>query len=405
MTPRPERLTVCFPFSGDVVGGSHISALKLIAHIDRARYHPLVLVQRPGSELAELFRREGIPIDHSLTWNEAPFAAKVTPGAWLRSLRDLVPMVRFLRRRKVDIVHTNDGRTSASWALPARLAGARLVWHHRGDPGSAGLRFAAPLLASHVVTVSEFALPPPGLLSGLVPTTVVHSPFDTALQVDRDAARACLLDEAGLARDTLCLAYSGWFIERKRPLLFVDTVARLRDMMPERPVAGLMFGKGEDTRLLRAIERRIDQQGLRGRVRLMGWKTPGAFWIAACDQLVVPAVREPFGRTLIEAMLVGTSVVAVRSGGNAEALRGGRLGMLVEPEDDAEALARACLQLAQDPLLTATMRETAMRDTRQRFGLDRHSLAIEAIYERLAGHRRAGGAAAARRLWRANTEG
>src|SRR3546814_20713964 len=78
-------------------------------------------------------------------------------------------------------------------------------------------------------------------------------------------------------------------------------------------------------------------------VRFMGWRTPGVRWIAACDMLMVPAIDEPFGRTLIEAMLVGTPIVATRSGGNIEAFRDGAIGQLVQPES-ARAPA-AALQL------------------------------------------------------------
>src|SRR3546814_13746111 len=83
----------------------------------------------------------------------------------LSVLGDIRPQIRFLRSKNVAIVHSNDGRTHATWALPARLAGAKLLWHHRGNPGARGLRFAAPLLANEVVAVSRFALPRPGLFS------------------------------------------------------------------------------------------------------------------------------------------------------------------------------------------------------------------------------------------------
>ena len=272
--------------------------------------------------------------------------------------------MRFLRAHNVDIVHSNDGRTHASWALPARLAGVPLLWHHRGDPSAAGLRLLAPLLASRVLAVSSFALPKPGLWSAARKAEVVHSPFDTRLRVDRLEARRSLAGELDLPEDTLILGYFGAFVARKRPLVFIDAMARLRDQL-DRPVVGVMFGEARDAAMDKAVRDRIAELDASETVRLMGYRTPGAHWIGACDQLMVPAVGEPFGRTLIEAMLVGTPVVAARSGGNVEALRDG-LGLLVPP-DDSDALAEACIRLAQDPTLASAIAARAAADARNRF--------------------------------------
>src|SRR3546814_7247585 len=93
-----------------------------------------------------------------------------------------------------------------------------------------------------------------------------------------------------------------------------------------------MFGAALDNRTQSALEKKVQMLKLGEHVRFMGWRTPGVRWIAACDMLMVPAIDEPFGRTLIEAMLVGTPIVATRSGGNIEALRDGDIGQLVQPE-------------------------------------------------------------------------
>jgi glycosyltransferase involved in cell wall biosynthesis len=53
--------------------------------------------------------------------------------------------------------------------------------------------------------------------------------------------------------------------------------------------------------------------------------------IAGVDVNVVTAINEPFGRTLIEAMLLKTPVVATRHGGNIEAVADGESGFLVDP--------------------------------------------------------------------------
>lgn len=379
-----RSVTVCFPFAGDVLGGSHVSVLGLLRHLDTERYRPLLVVQRPGGEVATFFQDNGFAVEHPFDWTDLPFARRPSLRQLAGTLRDIAPQTRFLKQRRVDIVHTNDGRTHATWAVPARLSGAKLLWHHRGDPTAFGLRFAAPILANRVLTVSEFSLPRPGLFSAAGKASVAHSPFDTSVAEDRQAARQALVDELELPPNALILGYFGLFVDRKRPLLFIDTIDRLKRLLPHRHVVGTMFGVPEDADVAARMDQRIAQLGLTDRIHLMGYRSPGSRWIAACDILLIPAVGEPFGRTLVEAMLVGTPIVATRSGGNTEALRNGELGLLVPPED-ADALAEACARLAEDPEQARRFADRAQSDARTRFGEDRHAALVEAAYREIAG--------------------
>lgn len=379
----PDRITICFPFAGNQVGGSHISALGLLNGLDRSRYRVLIVPQYADGPIAQLFAGHEIIADPSLRWTDFVPGESFGLGKFARTLRAIPGMIRFLRQHKVDIVHSNDGRTHAIWGLSARLAGARLLWHHRGDPDAKGLRYLAPLIASKIAAVSKFSLSAMGDGRTARRAQVIHSPFDVTVSVDRRLARDALLRDTGLSPDTLVLAYFGNFISRKRPLAFIEAVARVRDIMPDRPVAGLMFGASDSAGMDMAMTQAIEQYDAQDVIRIMGWKSPGYFWIAACDQLIVPAINEPFGRTLIEAQLVGTPVVATRSGGNIEALQDGILGPLVPP-DDAAALAEQAVRLARDPSLCKQLSEQAQRDARGRFGEKHHIAKVCAIYEQLA---------------------
>ena len=340
--------TVCFPFVGDLVGGSHISAAGLIARLDRGRFRPLVLLQHRRGAVADLMAANGIAFEVAPATLALEHGRPVGVGTALRLIAAAPRLSGLLRRRRIDIVHCNDGRTLATWALPARLAGASLLWHHRGSPDAAGLRLLAPALADRVVAVSNFAAPRPGFYSAASRTEVIHSPFDTETIHDRRAARAAvtaLLPES--ARDASIVAFSGAMIDRKRPVLFVDAVAAMARRAPGTEVHGVLLGQSFEGMAGR-VRARTAELGIEGRIHLLGFRTPGPFWLAGCDLLMVPAVDEPFGRTLIEAMLVGTPVVATASGGNVEAIEDGRTGLLVPPED-AEALAAGCLALLDDP--------------------------------------------------------
>lgn len=127
---------------------------------------------------------------------------------------------------------------------------------------------------------------------------------------------------------------------------------------------------------------RAQSLGITDRLRLMGFRYPSAPLMAGCDIHAVPAVNEPFGRSLIEAMLLGTPVVAAASGGNLEAIRHGVNGLL-SAADDPAAMARAIIELLDSPGRSASIAATALEAAAERYGADRHVSQISAIYQSL----------------------
>ena len=382
--------TVCFPFVCDAVGGSHISAARLIDGLDRRRYTPLVVVHGEDGPLIEWLTARGID---SIAAPDVPLGSpQGARGLSLAGLplayaaRTLPALVRFIRANDIAVVHTNDGRMHANWGPAARLAGAKLVWHHRGDPTARGVNTLAPMFADHVVTVSDFSRPVRPVLSLRDRVSVIHSPFDRPQPVEREPARQALVAELGVEPDARFLGYFGYYVDRKRPTTFVDIIARYRDLRPDEPVHGLLFGRSiaGETAVEEAVVRRIEELGAGGFVHMMGFREPVEPLMCAIEALVVPAMNEPFGRTLIEAMMLGTPVVAARHGGNIEAIDHGRTGLLV-PHEDSDAFAAALATLLHDHALRLTLSETARADALERFSVQRHIDDVTAVYDRVLG--------------------
>ncbi|WP_022683586.1 glycosyltransferase family 4 protein [Sphingobium bisphenolivorans] len=382
---------ICFPFGGGAVGGSHISAVKLIQRLDRSQVHPLIVLHHGSGELGRFLKGEGLDY---LTLNDALFfgtsAGLTKPrgaGAVWRTCADQWRLAHFLKSHDVRIVHTNEGAMHVSWALPARLAGAKQVWHHRGSSDARGVRFLAPVVASHIIGVSEFALsavrPIPGAARK---TAVVYSPFDVdAEPIDRQEAHAALTTELGVDPETRLIGFFGNLVERKRPQLFIDMIAQMAGMRPDLPFMGLLFGAALQSGVKEMLEDHARSVGVADRVRLMGFRYGSARLMAGCDVHAVPSIDEPFGRSLIEAMLLGTPVIAAESGGNREAIEQGVTGLLTAP-DNPTAMAAAIVDLLESPhrhkAIAARARETA----RHRYSTERHIAEVSAIYQSLLGH-------------------
>ena len=384
-------ITVAFPFIGDAVGGSHISALNLIKHVDPARVQPQVLIDIGDGPVAELFARENMPFE---VMSNATLAEHRETGPTARKA-DLLRhgygsvrrLMRHLRESGTSILHSNDGRMHVFSAIASRLTGARHVWHHRSDPEAFGLRWISPIGADHLVTVSRFAGPKPGWWSAVNKWTVVPSPFPTEIDPpDRAHCRRQMIAALGCDEQALVVGFFGNLAEprvaaRKRALDHVRAIAAYRANYPDAPIAAPIFGKASE-QSQKEIKDLSEALGITDCVRLMGFRYPAMDWLAGCDVHFVPAVREPFGRTLIEAMIVGTVVVAVDDGGNPEAIEDGRNGYLV-PVEDANAAAERFALIASEPAAANALAAAARREALERYGMQRHADAIMDIYERL----------------------
>lgn len=119
----------------------------------------------------------------------------------------------------------------------------------------------------------------------------------------------------------------------------IEAVAKVPDIRCV-IVGSALFGEDDYAARLDAMVRDL---GLADRVTFLGQRNDVPALMAAVDLVVHPSVDpEPFGLTLVEAMLADTPVVATDTGAATEILAGGEVGTLVAPGDpDALAVALA----------------------------------------------------------------
>ena len=392
-TTTGPKIRMCFPFIGDDAGGSHISALKLIENLDGSVFEPFIVLHQTDGLLAGFLRERGhdfSPVPQvSLPQAGEAGGRMETLRSAIRYLTTTLPQLRkFLRSQRVDILHTNDGRTHALWSPAAWNLPTKYVWHHRGDPTARATNILAPLFADHIVTVSRFARPAKPIRNIDRRWSVVHSPFEHPVEHgDAETHRQRLIEEIGCQDNARFLGYFGLLMSRKRPNLMADIVHAYKERYPSEPVHAVLFGRPTETtdRLDESVViARAKELGVADRVHLMGFRNPIEPWMRAVDVNLVPAVNEPFGRTLIESMLLGTPVVATDHGGNPEAIEDGVNGFLVEAEDPA-AFVKPVHRLLQDPSECRRISETARSMALENYGISKHVRSISDIYFSLVG--------------------
>lgn len=108
-----------------------------------------------------------------------------------------------------------------------------------------------------------------------------------------------------------------------------------------------LAGEGEERA---ALEARVVELGIGGRVKFLGWREDVPALLAACDMLVCPSRHEPLGNVVLEAWAASVPVVATASEGPRALIRDGETGLLV-PIEDEMALGVALDCLSSEPVL------------------------------------------------------
>ena len=130
-----------------------------------------------------------------------------------------------------------------------------------------------------------------------------------------------------------------------------------------------------------------DDLGISGSVRWLDWVEDRASFFREIDVYCLPSRFEPFGLVVIEAMAMGTPVIASRTDGPVEILTDGSTGWLF-PVEDSEALCDIIRRTFNDPAGRASVSERAMADAERRFRPEAAAETIEsALWDLLGANR------------------
>ena len=132
------------------------------------------------------------------------------------------------------------------------------------------------------------------------------------------------------------------------------------------------------------MKERVHQLNMAGRVAFAGWVDDMESLWPEIDCLVHTAVREPFGRVIIEALAHLVPVIAVDSGGPSEILKDGSTGLLVKTAE-ARALAQAMSMVARAPRLREELARNGHRHVINHFTARATADHVDAVYRKATG--------------------
>ncbi len=323
-------------------------------------------IERVTLLMAPGFVQAGYRVTFLVQKAEGELIGAIPPGVQLisldanRTIRALVPLVRFLRREKPDILVTSYGHNNivALWAkILARSGTAVVVTQHNALSAETvkgkGLKFSRVLpvlyrgflrFADAVVAVSRGIAEEMSVLAKVSRDriAVIYNPV-ISNTFDADKMANCAHPWFKEGEPPVILGV-GRFVELKGFSTLIDAFAKL---LKTRDARLVFLGEGH----LRArLEAQVNTLGLKDKVDLPGFVANPLPFMSRAAVLAMSSTNEGFGNVLVEAMTCGTPVVSTNClYGPPEILDQGRYGKLV-PVGDSDSLAKAILSTLDAPL-------------------------------------------------------
>jgi glycosyltransferase involved in cell wall biosynthesis len=346
-----------------MAGGGQWSLYYLIKHLDKDRFHPVVLCPDKG-ELAEKMKAAGAEVI-------------ILKTGRIRSLNvfTITKLISIIKNRNIALIHTDSTTETFYAGIAAKMVQVPLVWHIRARDGEWLLdRILSAFSAKLILVADALRTRFERIDKRKAPT--IYNGIDLE-EFDASSSIRSVREEFGIDRETILLACIGRIEEKKGQEYLVSAMQHAAN-------AKLLLAGSEDVAYLKRIKALCNELGISDRVIFAGQRSDIPALLRSCDILVVPTLTEAFSRVILEAMAAAKPVIATDAGGNPEAVIDAETGLLVRTQDTA-ALAEKISNLINNKEKRLLMGVAGRRRVEEKFDVRNIVRQIEEEYRELLG--------------------
>ncbi len=339
------------------VGGVEKRLLAVLKRLKKNFEVEVICIHSRG-KLAPKFEEAGIPV------TVIPFKSRLHPIS-------LYQLARYLRKRRIDIVHTHMYRPNVSGTLAARIAGV-------------------PVVISNVHNVDHWDT------NRQVWMDRVLYPWRDRIIAVSESVRRDYLEKIWVAPERVKVIYNGVDIPELPSNLDKDIVKRDLGITPYQKVVAciarlvpqkghkfllecysyveeihhnvvlLIIGDGPSRGYLESYSESL---GLKS-VRFLGESGDIVKLLSITDVVVLPSLKEGFSNVILESMSAAVPLLVTDVGGNEEAITNGGVGFVV-PSGDVGIFEKSILFLLESERTSRAMGRRGLRRVNKCFSIDR----------------------------------
>lgn len=385
-------------------GGIETIVQLLVKEIDRRKYQVIVVACGSGP-VAERLGRYADKY-HNLKTGSMPNLTKFRNGRYhtdilaipvllLWLVKSIWRMASWLRRNKIDLVHSHISAFSLIGGIAGKITGVPLIWHihcpqsQRWSRGGALLAngYLGSWLATQFIANSDFTTTQIHH-SWRKKTTVVLNCTDVNF-VASNQQKGRLREMAGVPEIEKLVGIIALVSVRKGLPRFIEMAAKVtqkRQGVKFVIIAGVfneMSGK-----ILSDLITMSHDLGLDEKLCFVRNLENASTYMGDMDAFFMCSMKgtEPFGLVVTEAMSAGVPVVAFANDAMPEIIEDGKTGFLV-PDGDTDAAADQILSILDDDHLSSRIAQAARKRAYEYFDIPVFVRNIENVYQEiLQGH-------------------
>ncbi len=378
--PVMRKTNILYVITQLELGGAQKQLLSLVRGIDRSRYNLFLFTAREGPLMDEALSIS------ALTLYRSKFLER--PIHPLKDLLAMIEMVRFIKKNKINIVHTHSSKAGVLGRWAGALAKVKIILH--AVHGWSFNDFQKPFLRKFSIGLEK-------LSAKFTDQILVVSNHDrqkgldhkigsdgkyTLLRYGIDRAQFGMKDpsirkELGISDDALVVGTIACLKPQKAPEDFVRLALLTSQVFPQ--TRFLLVGDGV---LRKKIETLIAKFNLGPRFILTGWRRDIPRVLAAMDVFVLTSLWEGLPIAVLEAMVSQVPVVATHTGGISEIITEGETGFLVSCHDMPSMLEKIRI-LLRDASLKGRILQGAKQCVDEKFDTGTMVKAHEDLYQKL----------------------
>jgi len=375
-----RKINILYVVTQLELGGAQKQLLSLIRQIDRDRYNLFLFTAQDG-----LLMEEALSLS-DLTLHRSKYIKRsIDP---LKDLLALIEIVRFIKKNKIDVVHTHSSKAGVLGRWAGALARAKIIIHtvHGWSFNDFQNPFVRKLyqrlerisakFTDKIVVVSNHDRQK-GLDSRIGSDRqyfLLRYGIDRAQFGSKDSS---IRKELGISEDALVVGTIACFKPQKALEDFVQLASLARQVLPQ--ARFLMVGDGV---LRQKIERLIAEFNLGPQFILVGWRRDIPRILSAMDVFVLTSLWEGLPIAVLEAMASQVPVVATHTGGISEVIAEGKTGFLV-PCHDMPSMLKKVRILLEDASLKSRIICDAKKCVDEKFDTKTLVRAYEDLYQKL----------------------